>query len=261
MSSQSHNYLMSNVAENSTECVPQICHLSSNIISINTSTIPQTISSSHDSYSCYINGLAIDITNTSDNNSDNIESSTSVLMSESSTPLILTLDVPNVSRNAVTSPMPSLILPNIQNDFSHNITQHEINAENIRQNRPQLKIVEQPTNRIRYRYRSEKGSHGGLTGENSSQNKKTYPTVKLENYNSLAQINVEKYSFNIITSMVPEFQNLGILFVGKKEVPDILYRRKLEENQTLLNNSFINANANISINNAFEKNQKEMQRI
>ncbi|CAG2116981.1 unnamed protein product, partial [Medioppia subpectinata] len=86
--------------------------------------------------------------------------------------------------------------------------------------------------------------------------------INLENYNSLAQIfnkirpseicdysgtieiNDGKYSFNIITSMVPEFQNLGILFVGKKEVPDILYRRKLEENQTLLNNSFINANAN-----------------
>lgn len=42
-----------------------------------------------------------------------------------------------------------------------------------------LSIVEQPTNRIRYRYRSEKGSHGGLNGENSSQMKKTYPTVKV----------------------------------------------------------------------------------
>ncbi|CAG2184153.1 unnamed protein product, partial [Oppiella nova] len=63
-----------------------------------------------------------------------------------------------------------------------------MNAENARQSRPQLKILEQPTNRIRYRYRSEKGSHGGLTGENSSQNKKTYPTVKLENYHSTAQV-------------------------------------------------------------------------
>lgn len=42
-----------------------------------------------------------------------------------------------------------------------------------------LSIIEQPTNRIRYRYRSEKGSHGGLNGENSSQLKKTYPTIKV----------------------------------------------------------------------------------
>ena len=42
-----------------------------------------------------------------------------------------------------------------------------------------LRIIEQPTNRIRYRYKSEKGSHGGLTGESSTQSKKTYPTVKV----------------------------------------------------------------------------------
>jgi len=44
---------------------------------------------------------------------------------------------------------------------------------------PHLTIVEQPTNRIRYRYKSEKGSHGGLTGENNTQAKKTYPTVRV----------------------------------------------------------------------------------
>lgn len=41
-----------------------------------------------------------------------------------------------------------------------------------------VRITEQPTNRIRYRYKSEKGSHGGLTGESSTQSKKTHPTVK-----------------------------------------------------------------------------------
>lgn len=34
------------------------------------------------------------------------------------------------------------------------------------------------------------------------------------------------------------FQNLGILFVGKKEVPEILFRRKLDEIQAL-NPAFI----------------------
>lgn len=45
-----------------------------------------------------------------------------------------------------------------------------------------LTIIEQPTNRIRYRYRSEKGSHGGLNGESSTHPRKTYPTVRLEGY-------------------------------------------------------------------------------
>lgn len=42
-----------------------------------------------------------------------------------------------------------------------------------------LKIIEEPINRIRYRYRSEKGSHGGLNGVNSCPIRKTYPTVKV----------------------------------------------------------------------------------
>lgn len=53
------------------------------------------------------------------------------------------------------------------------------NANITTNSSPQLVIVEQPTNRIRYRYKSEKGSHGGLTGENNSQAKKTYPTVRV----------------------------------------------------------------------------------
>ena len=42
----------------------------------------------------------------------------------------------------------------------------------------------------------------------------------------------------MIASNLNSFQNLGILFVGKKEVPEILYRRKLEDIQTI-HTSFI----------------------
>ncbi|XP_053213510.1 nuclear factor NF-kappa-B p100 subunit-like isoform X2 [Panonychus citri] len=122
-----------------------------------------------------------------------------------------------------------------------------------------LRIVEEPTNRIRYRYKSEKGSHGGLTGENSSQNKKTYPTVKLKNYRSSNQVHIKASLYT--NDSTPKlhvhklmgkhcnengfcilplgdnnqavFQNLGILFVGKKEVPEILYQRKLEEHKLI----------------------------
>ncbi|XP_013771872.1 nuclear factor NF-kappa-B p105 subunit-like [Limulus polyphemus] len=50
------------------------------------------------------------------------------------------------------------------------------------ENQAILKIIEQPTNSIRYRYKSEKGSHGGLTGKSSTTSNKTYPTVKIENF-------------------------------------------------------------------------------
>ena len=60
-----------------------------------------------------------------------------------------------------------------------------------------LSIIEQPTNRIRYRYRSEKGSHGGLNGENSSQMKKTYPTIKVSFVMHLHRPNTKPIHLNV----------------------------------------------------------------
>ncbi|KAH7637713.1 nuclear factor nf-kappa-b p105 subunit-like protein [Dermatophagoides farinae] len=121
-----------------------------------------------------------------------------------------------------------------------------------------LTIIEEPINRIRYRYRSEKGSHGGLNGVNSCPIRKTYPTVKIENYHlsnpvyvraSLAtnelqpKLHVHKLmgrhcsadgSCTLpvnLDNMTAIFQNLGILFIGKKEVQEILYRRKSSSHQ------------------------------
>ncbi|KAH8033391.1 hypothetical protein HPB51_011834 [Rhipicephalus microplus] len=42
-----------------------------------------------------------------------------------------------------------------------------------------LVIVEQPMKETRYRYKSESGSHGPLIGESSTQQRKTFPTVKV----------------------------------------------------------------------------------
>ncbi|GIY31469.1 nuclear factor NF-kappa-B p110 subunit [Caerostris extrusa] len=44
-----------------------------------------------------------------------------------------------------------------------------------------LKIVEQPISVFRYRYKSEKGSHGIIKGESNMRSKKCFPSVKLEN--------------------------------------------------------------------------------
>ncbi|KAH7983218.1 hypothetical protein HPB52_010236 [Rhipicephalus sanguineus] len=48
---------------------------------------------------------------------------------------------------------------------------------------PRLVIVEQPMKETRYRYKSESGSHGPLVGQSSTQQRKTFHTVMLENYN------------------------------------------------------------------------------
>jgi hypothetical protein len=54
--------------------------------------------------------------------------------------LILTLDAPNVSRSNVSSPIPPLIMPTIQNGFSQNITQQnpQIQVETVRQSESRL---------------------------------------------------------------------------------------------------------------------------
>lgn len=136
MSSQNSNYLMQNTSQSDNiECVQQISHLTlpQNASTNSTSTTSSTINSPRDSYTySFISGLSIDINN-SETNSENLQSSATNLMSSTSNPLILTLEAPTVSRNAGTSPIPPLILPN--NEFSQNIpqNQHNIHIENVRQ--------------------------------------------------------------------------------------------------------------------------------
>ncbi|XP_022255598.1 nuclear factor NF-kappa-B p100 subunit-like isoform X2 [Limulus polyphemus] len=169
-------------------------------------------------------------------------------------------------------------LHQIQNGMSPSLSPEHIHTlQPACLDHPYLRILEQPTNRIRYRYKSEKGSHGGLTGKFSSSSKKTYPTVKLENYqpqNNQVFIKAALYSVDdqqkphvhklmgkhcqdgvctviVGEDMVASFQNLGILFVGKKEVPDILYKKRLEDQHLL---SCLMQNGSLHITEA-DKNQ------
>ncbi len=144
MSDENSNYLMPNVSANSIntiECVQQI-PLPSNTSTQSTTSV---ISSPRDSYSCFIGGLSIDISNNNNNNSDNssitnLQTSSQSLMPGTSTSLILTLEAPNVSRSNVSSPIPPLIMPNIQNGFSQNIAQQnpQIQVETVRQSESRL---------------------------------------------------------------------------------------------------------------------------
>ncbi|XP_070819329.1 nuclear factor NF-kappa-B p105 subunit [Chaetodon trifascialis] len=119
---------------------------------------------------------------------------------------------------------------------------------------PFLQIVEQPKQRgFRFRYGCEGPSHGGLPGASSEKNRKTYPTVKVSNYQGPARVVVQ-----LVTALTPlpqlhahslvgkqcdkgicivdlqpkdstiSFPNLGILHVTKKNVAKTLEERMIE---------------------------------
>lgn len=57
-----------------------------------------------------------------------------------------------------------------------------------------LRIVEQPVEKFRFRYKSEMhGTHGALMGISSSKTRKSYPTVELCNYAGEAIIQCSLY--------------------------------------------------------------------
>ncbi|KAF5293198.1 hypothetical protein FQA39_LY13666 [Lamprigera yunnana] len=62
---------------------------------------------------------------------------------------------------------------------------------------PSLKILEQPVDRFRFRYKSEmSGTHGSLCGLTSDRSRKqTYPCVQLLNYNEPAVIRCSLYQY------------------------------------------------------------------
>ncbi|CAI5653157.1 unnamed protein product [Oreochromis niloticus] len=119
---------------------------------------------------------------------------------------------------------------------------------------PFLQIVEQPKQRgFRFRYGCEGPSHGGLPGATSEKNRKTYPTVKICNYQGQARVVVQLVTALTVVphlhahSLVGKqcdkgiciadlqskdstisFPNLGILHVTKKNVAKTLEERMIE---------------------------------
>ncbi|XP_067245658.1 nuclear factor NF-kappa-B p105 subunit [Chanodichthys erythropterus] len=118
---------------------------------------------------------------------------------------------------------------------------------------PCLRIVEQPKQRgFRFRYGCEGPSHGGLPGASSEKNRKSYPQVKICNYQGAARVVVQLVTNSpephlhahslvgkqcdkgiCIADLQPKdsvisFPNLGILHVTKKNVSKVLEERMIE---------------------------------
>ncbi|KAJ8407664.1 hypothetical protein AAFF_G00275210 [Aldrovandia affinis] len=118
---------------------------------------------------------------------------------------------------------------------------------------PYLQITEQPKQRgFRFRYGCEGPSHGGLPGASSEKNRKSYPQVKICNYQGMARVVVQLVTLSkdthlhahslvgkqcdngiCIADQQPKdscisFPNLGILHVTKKNVNKTLEDRMAE---------------------------------
>ncbi|XP_023571385.1 nuclear factor NF-kappa-B p100 subunit isoform X2 [Octodon degus] len=116
---------------------------------------------------------------------------------------------------------------------------------------PYLVIVEQPKQRgFRFRYGCEGPSHGGLPGASSEKGRKTYPTVKICNYEGPAKIEVDlvthsdpprAHAHSLVgkqcselgvcavsvgpKDMTAQFNNLGVLHVTKKNMMEIMMQK------------------------------------
>ncbi|XP_037554092.1 nuclear factor NF-kappa-B p100 subunit [Nematolebias whitei] len=120
---------------------------------------------------------------------------------------------------------------------------------------PYIQIIEEPKQRgFRFRYECEGPSHGGLPGASSEKNRRTYPTVKVNNYVGHAQVEVQLvthtdparvHAHSLVgrhcnengtctmdigpNDLTASFSNLGILHVTKKGVAEVLTRRLRDE--------------------------------
>ncbi|XP_051513577.1 nuclear factor NF-kappa-B p105 subunit-like isoform X3 [Myxocyprinus asiaticus] len=118
---------------------------------------------------------------------------------------------------------------------------------------PFLRIIEEPKQRgFRFRYGCEGPSHGGLPGASSEKNRKSYPQLKICNYQGSARVVVQLVTNTqephlhahslvgkqcdkgiCIADLQPKdssisFPNLGILHVTKKNVSKVLEERMIE---------------------------------
>ncbi|XP_039276689.1 nuclear factor NF-kappa-B p110 subunit isoform X2 [Nilaparvata lugens] len=105
------------------------------------------------------------------------------------------------TQNIYTSPISSVdnaysMTSSSQDSFSSNISEKVPSPDSTNTpGKPYLKIMEEPANQFRFRYKSEmQGTHGAILGARATKNEKTYPTVKLFNYDGDAVIRCTLYT-------------------------------------------------------------------
>uniref|UniRef100_A0A3Q2Q1X3 V-rel avian reticuloendotheliosis viral oncogene homolog A n=2 Tax=Fundulus heteroclitus TaxID=8078 RepID=A0A3Q2Q1X3_FUNHE len=111
---------------------------------------------------------------------------------------------------------------------------------------PYIEIIEQPKQRgMRFRYKCEGRSAGSIPGEKSNDTTKTYPAIKIHNYNGPLRVRISLvtknppykphphelvgkdckhgyYEADLQERRIHSFQNLGIQCVKKKDVNEAI---------------------------------------
>lgn len=129
---------------------------------------------------------------------------------------------------------------------------------------PYMEVTEQPIEKFRFRYKSEMhGTHGSLTGQSASRNKKSFPTVVLHNYFGEAVIRCSLYqlpksqtaqpsphSHSLVIRNMNEdrndphdmvvsktqgftavFQGMGVIHTARKNIEEELLRKLITQKQ------------------------------
>ncbi|XP_011189636.1 nuclear factor NF-kappa-B p110 subunit [Zeugodacus cucurbitae] len=150
----------------------------------------------------------------------------------------------------------------------------------------ELRILEHPVEKFRFRYKSEMhGTHGSLNGANSKRTPKTFPEVELCNFNgkavircSLFQTNLESpHSHQLVVrkddtdicdphslivsperGYVAQFQNMGIIHTAKKFIFDELLNKKMNRLKFELARDELTTKEVQELHKETEKESKEM---
>ncbi|KAI8046254.1 nuclear factor NF-kappa-B p110 subunit [Drosophila gunungcola] len=151
---------------------------------------------------------------------------------------------------------------------------------------PQLRIVEQPVEKFRFRYKSEMhGTHGSLNGANSKRTPKTFPEVTLYNYDgpavircSLFQTNLDSpHSHQLVVrkderdvcdphdlhvskdrGYVAQFINMGIIHTAKKYIFEELCKKKQDRLVFQMNRRELSTKQMQELHQETEREAKDM---
>ncbi|XP_004518004.1 nuclear factor NF-kappa-B p110 subunit [Ceratitis capitata] len=150
----------------------------------------------------------------------------------------------------------------------------------------ELRILEHPVEKFRFRYKSEMhGTHGSLNGANSKRTPKTFPEVELCGFNGKAVIRCSLFQTNLesphshqlvvrkddtdicdphILTVSPErgyvaqFQNMGIIHTAKKFIFEELLNKKKNRLKFELGREELSTKEVQELHKETEKEAKEM---
>ncbi|KAL1462322.1 hypothetical protein WDU94_014163 [Cyamophila willieti] len=174
-----------------------------------------------------------------------------------------------------TSPSVSLTGIDLEALLKEVMKSEELGTMKSRSSQPYVEILEQPKPKVRFRYECEGRSAGSIMGKESTNDAKTYPTIRIRNYKGIAHVVVScvtvdnpfkphphklvgkehckngifaaTFSHENNDDMRYPFTNLGIQCMKKKDIQASLDERK-KCNVNPFDTGFDHKGGNINLN-------------